>query len=130
MSALVREMRRTPAARLRLDLQGCGWLARLLPELLEAHVVPAPTWTLPPEQERRLMFGAVARYLANVAGPSGTLLLLDDLQWADGDALTLLERLVTEGDRKARAARCCGCSARIGRLRCAWRIHWGCSWPI
>ena len=68
VSALVRETRRTPAARLRLDLQGCSWLVRLLPELLEAHVVPAPTWTLPPEQERRLMFGAVARYLANVAG--------------------------------------------------------------
>ncbi|HEY7093099.1 MAG TPA: AAA family ATPase, partial [Ktedonobacterales bacterium] len=97
VSALVRETRRTPAARLRLDLQGCSWLVRLLPELLEAHVVPAPTWTLPPEQERRLMFDAVARYLANVAGPSGTLLLLDDLQWAEGDALTLLERLVTEG---------------------------------
>jgi tetratricopeptide (TPR) repeat protein/transcriptional regulator with XRE-family HTH domain len=97
VSALVRETRRTPAARLRLHLQGCAWLVRLLPELLEAHVVPAPTWTLSPEQERRLMFDAVARYLANVAGPSGTLLLLDDLQWADGDALTLLERLVTEG---------------------------------
>jgi predicted ATPase len=96
VSALVRETRRTPAARLRLDLQGCGWLARLLPELLEAHVVPAPTWTLPPEQERRLMFGAVARYLANVAGPSGTLLLLDDLHWADSAALALMERLVTE----------------------------------
>jgi tetratricopeptide (TPR) repeat protein len=97
VSALVRETRRTPAARLRLDVQGCGWLVRLLPELLEAQVVPAPTWTLPPEQERRLMFDAVARYLANVAGPSGTLLLLDDLQWADGDALALVERLlVTE----------------------------------
>jgi tetratricopeptide (TPR) repeat protein/transcriptional regulator with XRE-family HTH domain len=96
VSALVRETRRTPAARLRLELQGCGWLVRLLPELLEARVVPAPTWTLPPEQERRLLFDAVARYLANVAGPSGTLLLLDDLQWADGDALALLERLVTE----------------------------------
>jgi hypothetical protein len=77
-------------------VQGCGWLVRLLPELLEAGVVTAPMWTLPPEQERRLMFGAVARYLANVAGPSGTLLLLDDLQWAGGDALALLERLVTE----------------------------------
>ena len=100
VSALVRETRRTPAARLRLDVQGCGWLVCLLPELLEAHVVPAPTWTLPPEQERRLMFGAVARYLANVAGPSGTLLLLDDLQWADSDALALLERLVTEAAGK------------------------------
>jgi tetratricopeptide (TPR) repeat protein len=38
----------------------------------------------------------VARYLANVAGPAGTLLLLDDLQWADGDALAALETLVRE----------------------------------
>jgi tetratricopeptide (TPR) repeat protein len=94
VSALAQEVRRTPAARLRLELQGCGWLVRLLPELLETQVVPAPTWTLPPDQERRLMFDAVARYLANVAGPAGTLLILDDLQWADGDALAALETLV------------------------------------
>lgn len=50
------------------------------------------------------MFGAVARYLANVAGPSGTLLLLDDLQWADGDALTLLEWLVTAVPRSEGSA--------------------------
>jgi transcriptional regulator with XRE-family HTH domain/tetratricopeptide (TPR) repeat protein len=94
--ALARAVRITPPARLRLELQGCGWLVRLLPELLETQVVPAPTWTLPPEQERRLLFSAIARYLANVAGPAGTLLLLDDLQWADGDALAVLETLVRE----------------------------------
>jgi transcriptional regulator with XRE-family HTH domain/tetratricopeptide (TPR) repeat protein len=94
VSALAREVRLTPPARLRMELQGCSWLARLLPELLDTQLVPAPSWTLPPEQERRLMFDAVARYVANVAGSAGTLLILDDLQWADGDALALVEALV------------------------------------
>jgi transcriptional regulator with XRE-family HTH domain/tetratricopeptide (TPR) repeat protein len=102
VSALAREVRRTPPARLRLDLQGCGWLVRLLPELLETQLVPAPSWTLAPEQERRLLFDAVAVYLANVAGAAGTLLILDDLQWADGDALALVEALVAaESGRNA-----------------------------
>jgi tetratricopeptide (TPR) repeat protein len=85
----------TPPARLRLDLAGCAWLARLLPELLETTVAPAPGWTLPPEQERRLVFAAVARYLTNLADPAGTVLLLDDLQWAGADALDLLASLVS-----------------------------------
>jgi predicted ATPase len=94
VGALARALRHTPPARQRMDLQGCGWLARLLPELLETRVAPAPAWNLPPEQERRLMFDAVARYLVNVAGPSGTALLLDDLQWAGQDALDLLATLL------------------------------------
>src|SRR5262249_12354401 len=44
----------------------------------------------PPEQERRLAFEAVARCLTNLAGPGGTALVLDDLHWADADALDLL----------------------------------------
>jgi transcriptional regulator with XRE-family HTH domain/tetratricopeptide (TPR) repeat protein len=94
VGALARALRHTPPARQRMDLQGCGWLAHLLPELLETRVAPAPAWNLPPEQERRLMFDAVARYLANMAGPSGTALLLDDLQWAGQDALDLLASLL------------------------------------
>jgi tetratricopeptide (TPR) repeat protein len=78
----------------RHDLAGCSWLVRLLPELADGRAVPVPHWRVPPEQERRLVFGAVARYLANVAGPSGTLLLLDDLQWTGQDALDLLASLV------------------------------------
>jgi transcriptional regulator with XRE-family HTH domain/tetratricopeptide (TPR) repeat protein len=93
---------RSPAQQ-RLDLQGCGWLVRLLPELAEHAIVPAPSWTLPPEQERRLMFAAVARVLANVASPAGTLLVLDDLHWAGGDALDLLGALAREpGSRQLR----------------------------
>jgi transcriptional regulator with XRE-family HTH domain len=52
VGALARAVRLTPPARLRLELQGCGWLVRLLPELLETQVVPAPTWTLPAHQHR------------------------------------------------------------------------------
>jgi hypothetical protein len=78
--ALETYVRNQPPARLRSSLQGCIWLVRLLPELADIAGVPMPTWTLPPEQERDLLFSAVERFLANVASPAGTLLVLDDLQ--------------------------------------------------
>jgi tetratricopeptide (TPR) repeat protein len=40
------------------------------------------------------MFQAVGRFLANVTGPSGVMLVLDDLQWAGPDALDLLATLL------------------------------------
>ncbi|HEY7832108.1 MAG TPA: AAA family ATPase [Ktedonobacterales bacterium] len=81
-------------SQLHTALRGCSWLARLLPELAESGAVPMPAWALPADQERRLMFDAVARFLGNVAGPAGTLLVLDNLQWARADALDLLSALV------------------------------------
>jgi hypothetical protein len=81
------------ARRRQRELRGCAWLVRLLPELAEQGVEPLPTWAVPPEHERRLMFAAVARFLGNVASPAGTLLVLDDLQWAGVDALDLLATL-------------------------------------
>src|SRR5262249_10726881 len=83
----------TPAQR-RLRLYGCAWLVQLLPELAQVAPPLVPAWGLPPEQERRLLFAAVARFLANASGPAGTLLVLDDLQWAGADALDLLASLV------------------------------------
>lgn len=94
MEALQSYIRLLPAAQLRTALQRCAWLVRLLPELMDAADMPEPSVTLPPEQERRLMFGAVGRFLANVAGPAGTLLVLDDVQWAGPDALDLLAVLI------------------------------------
>ncbi|HLV97387.1 MAG TPA: tetratricopeptide repeat protein [Ktedonobacterales bacterium] len=94
VGALEGHIRRASLASLRSGLDGCAWMVRLLPELAETTLVPAPSWTLPPEQERRLMFAAVGRFLANVAGPGGTLLVLDDLQWAGADALDVLVTLV------------------------------------
>jgi transcriptional regulator with XRE-family HTH domain/tetratricopeptide (TPR) repeat protein len=90
LAALSGQLRDQPAALRRTELQGCGWLVRLLPELATGPLAPLPAGTLPPEQERRLMCAAVVRYLCNVAGPHGTLLVLDDLQWAGTDALDLL----------------------------------------
>jgi transcriptional regulator with XRE-family HTH domain len=94
LGALQRHLRSRRPAQLQADLRGCAWLVRLLSELADGPIAPLPTWTLPPEQERRLIVQAVVRLLANVAGPAGTLLVLDDLQWAGPDALDLLATLV------------------------------------
>src|SRR5262249_44491311 len=94
LNGLAGHIARQPEAQLRGALQGWVLAGRLLPELAGGAVVPLPAWTVPAEQERRLMFAAVGRYLANVAGAAGTLLVLDDLHWAGVDALDLLESLV------------------------------------
>jgi tetratricopeptide (TPR) repeat protein/transcriptional regulator with XRE-family HTH domain len=90
LEALQRHIRHQAPAQQRTELAGCVWLVRLLPELADGPIEPVPAWTLPPEQEWRLMVQAVLRFLGNVAGPAGTLLVLDDLQWASPDALDLL----------------------------------------
>ena len=94
LSALQSYLQRQSSFHLRTHLQGCAWLIRLLPELTGGPIEPLPPGAIPLEQERRMMFEAVARFLANVAGPAGTLLVLDDLQWAGRDALDLLTALV------------------------------------
>jgi tetratricopeptide (TPR) repeat protein/transcriptional regulator with XRE-family HTH domain len=96
LGALQRHLRTQSQTQLRRELAGCAWLVRLLPELAAVPIEPLPAWTLVPEQERRLMVAAVGRFLSNVAGSTGTLLLLDDLQWADPDALDLLTVLVRQ----------------------------------
>jgi predicted ATPase/transcriptional regulator with XRE-family HTH domain len=100
VEALQSHLRRLSPAQLRAALQQCTWLVRLLPELMDTAGVATPTLALPPEQERRLMFGAVGRFLTNVAGPAGTVLVLDDLQWAGPDALDLLATLVRSPSEK------------------------------
>ncbi len=82
------------ASSLRDEMKDCGWLVRLLPELTGVIPEESATWTLAPDQERRLMFDAVIRFLGNVAGQRGTLLILDDLQWAGRDAIDLLATIV------------------------------------
>ncbi len=103
LEALAHHIALQPPRGLGAALAGCAWLVRLLPELAGV-LEPLPTATLAPEQERRLMHAAVARYLANVAGPAGTLLILDDLQWAAPDALDLINTLA----RQPSAARIMG----------------------
>ena len=79
---------------LRRDLQGCGWIARVLPELALGPLEPPPTIALPADQEAALIARAIVRFLSNTAGPGGTLLTLDNLHHADAAALERLTKLV------------------------------------
>jgi len=107
LAALEGYLRHQRPARLRDDLHGCRWLVRLLPELADMGlgVDPLPPDTLPPEQERRLMAAALTHFLTHIAGPAGVLLVLDDLQWADPDALHLLTMLVEAAPARGVALR-------------------------
>jgi transcriptional regulator with XRE-family HTH domain len=73
------------------------WMAHLLPELAADLAEELPS--VPPDQEFRLMAQALADYLMAPGSDSstnalGTLLILDDLQWAGTDALDLLSAMV------------------------------------
>lgn len=102
LEALAHHLQAQTPAGLRAELAGCAWLVHLLPELAQT-LEPLSSGAHGPEQERRLMFMAVARFLANVAGPAGTLLVLDDLQWAGSDALDLLVTLLRTGPTSLRS---------------------------
>ncbi len=94
VGAVKRYLSGRPDDAVREDLRGCRWLVRMLPELAGSVDAGSATWALAADQERRLMFDAVIRFLANVAGPRGTLLILDDLQWAGRDAVDLLAAVI------------------------------------
>ncbi len=98
LDAVLQYLRARPPSEAAIALEGCAWLVRVLPELTALNVL-APVGTLPPERERRLIFDAVSTFLSNVSGPAGTLLVLDDLQWASADAIDLLEAIVRRGGR-------------------------------
>ncbi len=59
--ALTRYINGLSPTRRRVDLQGCAWLARLLPELADVLPAPPSAWPLPPGEERRLMSKALER---------------------------------------------------------------------
>src|SRR5262249_6248741 len=65
-------------------------MARLLPRLRRQFPDIPPPMELPPEQSRRILFGAVTELVARVARNTPVLFLLDDLQWADEGTLLLL----------------------------------------
>ena len=61
-------------------------LRRLIPDI-------PPALELPPEQQRHYLFKNVAEFLERMSRASSTVLLLDDLQWADNATLLLLQHL-------------------------------------
>lgn len=68
-------------------------LGELVPEIAPPGQARRP---LSGEQSRFLFFDAVARALSSVAASRPTLLLLEDVHWAESGSLRLLEHLVEE----------------------------------
>jgi len=111
--AMEAHVRRTPPRRQREELQGCGWLAAVFPDL--TLPVPAPKGARIPFEDRLnptppppavdpgdaercdAIIEAIRLYLDHIAGPGGTALVLDDLHWASPDTLDLIGRLL-DGD--------------------------------
>jgi tetratricopeptide (TPR) repeat protein/transcriptional regulator with XRE-family HTH domain len=96
--ALDDALQRLPAGQRAEALRQAGRMDLLLPELAPPGGPGpaeggAPTG-VQPEQQRRLLVSSAGRLLRAVAGPAGTLLILDDLHWAGPDAVDLLAALL------------------------------------
>ena len=71
-------------------------VARLVPELRRRFPdIPEPL-DLPPEQQRRYFFNAVAAFLRRAATRFPLLLVLDDVHWADVPTLLLIEHVAEQ----------------------------------
>ena len=68
-------------------------MARLVPDLRRLIPDIPPPLELPPEQQRHYLFKNLAEFLERVSWASSTVLLFDDLQWADNATLLLLQHL-------------------------------------
>jgi len=68
-------------------------VARLMPELRRVFPdIPAPI-ELPPEQQRRYLFNGFLEFVERSSRVQPTVLLLDDLHWADESTLLLLQHI-------------------------------------
>ena len=86
--------REVPPAVLRETLgDAASEVARLVPDLSRVCTDIPPPLELPPEQQRHYLFKNVTEFFARVSQASSTILLLDDLQWADDAILALFEHL-------------------------------------
>ncbi|HYC54906.1 MAG TPA: AAA family ATPase [Candidatus Binatia bacterium] len=78
--------------------QGCADIARLVPALLDREdpdAVPALSET-EVEHVRLRLFDSIVTFLRAIARERSTVVVLDDLHWADASSLLLLSHLVRE----------------------------------
>src|SRR5579871_499373 len=93
IAAMRRDIRTRSTVELRHSLSACQSLVHVLPELLELGTLTPPA--LAPDAN--LVARDVSRYLRTIAGPNGTLLLLDDLHCADAQQLEPLTHIIELG---------------------------------
>jgi AAA ATPase domain/zinc-ribbon domain len=101
VEALGEYARTCPPERLQRELgPGASPLVQLIPEvraILPDTPLAAP---LPPNEERLRLYEAVGQFFLTIAQDQPTVLVLDDLHWADQDSLRLL-RYVARFVRRA-----------------------------
>ena len=68
-------------------------LARLIPKLKNLLPELPPPLDLPPAQARRHLFNCFFDFVARIASEQPTLMILEDLHWADDSTLSLLDHL-------------------------------------
>ncbi len=68
-------------------------LARLIPKLKNILPELPPPLDLPPTQARRHLFNCFFDFVARIASQRPTLMILEDLHWADDSTLSLLDHL-------------------------------------
>ncbi len=96
IEALRAQVRTVPVDDLRAHLgASVGILARLIPELDDGSRRPD---RIDADTERYRLFDAVSNVLSFVAGERPTLVVLEDLQWADTSTLLLLDHLLRVDD--------------------------------
>ena len=80
-------------------------LARVFPELSARIRTPSSPLTGDPEAERYRFFEAVTTLLTGITATRPTILILDDLHWADKPTILLLRHLVRSATARRAAGR-------------------------
>ncbi|HEY0483502.1 MAG TPA: AAA family ATPase [Kofleriaceae bacterium] len=98
-AALAGYLRDHPAARgAALESRDVGLLPAVFPSLIEVAELAGAARAAPtvpdPRQRRTRVFDAFAELVARLAEHAPLVLMIDDLQWADGDGLALLQHIV------------------------------------
>ncbi len=94
---LERVERETDAPRFRALLgEAAPEISRLLPHLRRRYPDIPPPAELPPDQERRYLFASLRSVLSGLCYPTGAMIVLDDLHFADEPTLLFLEQLADE----------------------------------
>jgi hypothetical protein len=84
-----------PTEALREELgEGASDVAKLVSEIRQRLPDLPSSGTTEPEQERYRLFESITSFLINASKANPTLLVLDDLHWADKPSLLLLQHLV------------------------------------
>lgn len=68
-------------------------IARMVPELRRRFPDIPPALDVPPEQQRRYFFNAVAAFIERGAARFPLLMIMDDVHWADESTLLLIEHI-------------------------------------